>query len=134
MVLLAGINPNIIVQKSGRVREKERTWEYAKKALLGNVNVSNVASLNQNSSHKSYKFPISFFKGFLDELKAFKMNIDEGTVSEVNFKDIRPFLMLEHFLPEVIEKRNSAAAGLCSWGSNIQLVLSPYFNLFFRIL
>lgn len=39
MVLLAGINPNIIVQKSGRVREKERTWEFAKKALLGNVNV-----------------------------------------------------------------------------------------------
>ena len=95
MVLLAGINPNIIVQKSGRVREKERTWDHAKKALLGNVN------------------------GFLDELKAFKLNIDEGTVAEVNFKDIRPFLVLEHFLPEVIEKRNSAAAGLCSWVINI---------------
>ena len=60
MVLLAGINPNIIVQKTGRVREKERTWDAAKKALLGNVN------------------------GFLDELKAFKINIDEGTVSEFN--------------------------------------------------
>ena len=95
MVLLAGINPNIIVQKSGRVREKERTWDHAKKALLVNVN------------------------GFLDELKAFKLNIDEGTVAEVNFKDIRPFLVLEHFLPEVIEKRNSAAAGLCSWVINI---------------
>ena len=54
MVLLAGINPNIIVQKSGKVREKERTWDFAKKALLGNVNA------------------------FLDELKAFKQNIDEG--------------------------------------------------------
>ena len=63
MVLLAGINQNIIVQKSGKVREKERTWDAAKKALLGNVN------------------------GFLDELKAFKQNIDEGTVPEINWKE-----------------------------------------------
>jgi dynein heavy chain, axonemal len=38
MVLLAGVNPNIIVQKNGKVREKERTWEASKKALLGNIN------------------------------------------------------------------------------------------------
>lgn len=95
MVLLAGINPNIIVQKSGKVREKERTWDAAKKALLGNVN------------------------GFLDELKAFKVNIDEGTVPEINWKEVRPFLQLEHFSAEVIEKRNSAAAGLCLWVINI---------------
>jgi dynein heavy chain len=38
MILLAGINPQIVVQKNGRVREKERTWECAKKALLFNVN------------------------------------------------------------------------------------------------
>jgi dynein heavy chain len=92
MVLLAGINPNIIVQKTGRVREKERTWDAAKKALLGNVN------------------------GFLDELKAFKINIDEGTV---NWKEVRPFLLLDHFVPDIIEKRNNAAAGLCSWVINI---------------
>ena len=54
MTLLAGINPNIIVQKNGKVREKERTWDAAKKALLGNVN------------------------GFLDELKGYKQNVDEG--------------------------------------------------------
>lgn len=95
MVLLAGINPNIIVQKSGKVREKERTWEASKKALLGNVN------------------------GFLDELKGFKTIIDEGSVPEINWKEIRPFLQLEHFNPEVIEKRNSAAAGLCAWVINI---------------
>lgn len=95
MVLLAGINPNIIVQKSGRVRDKERTWDAAKKALLNNVN------------------------GFLDELKGFKVNIDEGTVPEVNWKEVRPFLLLDHFNPEIIEKRNSAAAGLCSWVINI---------------
>lgn len=39
MVLLAGVNPNVIVQKSGRVREKERTWDAAKKALLGEWNI-----------------------------------------------------------------------------------------------
>jgi dynein heavy chain len=95
MVLLAGINPNIIVQKTGKVREKERTWDASKKALLGNVN------------------------GFLDELKAFKMNIDDGSVPETNWKEVRPFLALEHFTPEIIEKRNSAAAGLCAWVINI---------------
>jgi dynein heavy chain len=95
MVLLAGVNPNIIVQKNGRVREKERTWDAAKKALLSNVN------------------------SFLDELKAFKLNIDEGSVPEINWKEVRPFLQLEHFLPDVIEKRNSAAAGLCAWVINI---------------
>ena len=95
MVLLAGINPNIVVQKTGRVKDKDRTWDAAKKALLGNVN------------------------GFLDELKGFKVNIDEGTVPEVNWKEVRPFLQLEHFIVEVIEKRNSAAAGLCSWVINI---------------
>ena len=95
MVLLAGLNPNIIVQKSGRVRDKERTWDHAKKALLGNVNA------------------------FLEELKGFKNKIDEGLLPEVNMKEIRPFLQLEHFDPEVIEKRNSAAAGLCSWTLNI---------------
>jgi hypothetical protein len=35
MVLLAGTNQNIIIQKNGKVREKERTWEASKKALLG---------------------------------------------------------------------------------------------------
>ena len=38
---------------------------------------------------------------------------------EINWKEVRPFLLLEHFIPEVIEKRNSAAAGLCSWCINI---------------
>jgi dynein heavy chain len=95
MVLLASVNQNIIVQKTGKVREKERSWDASKKALLGNVN------------------------GFLDDLKGFKQHIDEGTVPEINFKEVRPFLVLEHFTPEVIEKRNSAAAGLCSWVINI---------------
>jgi dynein heavy chain len=95
MVLLAGINPHIYVQKNGRVREKERTWDSSKKALLSNVN------------------------SFLDELKGFKTNIDEGTVPETNWKEVRPFLQMDHFVPEIIEKRNAASAGLCSWVVNI---------------
>ena len=95
MVLMAGINPNIIVQKTGKVREKERNWDASKKAMLGNIN------------------------GFLEELKGYKVIVDEGAVPEVNFREIRPFLELEHFTPEIIEKRNSAAAGLCSWVINI---------------
>ena len=95
MTLLASINPNIIVQKTGKVREKERNWDASRKAMLGNIN------------------------GFLEELKGFKQVVDEGAVPEVNFKEIRPFLEMEHFNVETIEKRNSAAAGLCSWVINI---------------
>jgi dynein heavy chain len=95
VVLLAGINPNVIVQKSGKVREKDRTWDAAKKALLGNVN------------------------GFLEELHEFKRHIDDNTVPEINLKEVRPFLVLDHFNPDIIMSRNSAAAGLCSWVINI---------------
>eukprot|EP01035_Chromulina_nebulosa_P019234 gene19234-25085_t len=95
MVLLAGTNPNIIIQRNGKVREKERTWEASKKALLGNINT------------------------FMDELKNFKSLIDNNVVPDINWKEIRPFIALEHFLPEIIEKRNSAAAGLCAWVINI---------------
>lgn len=45
--------------------------------------------------------------------------MDDGSVPEINIREVRPFLDLEHFRVEVIEKRNSAAAGLCSWVLNI---------------
>lgn len=83
------------MQKNGKVKDKDRSWDAAKKALLSNVN------------------------GLVDELKEFKTKIDEGSVPDVNFKEIRPFLQLEHFNVETIEKRNSSAAGLCSWVLNI---------------
>ena len=38
---------------------------------------------------------------------------------EVNFKEVRPYLALEHFTPDGIRSKNSAAAGLCSWCINI---------------
>lgn len=49
----------------------------------------------------------------------FKGAVDDGSVPEINIREVRPFLDLEHFKVEVIEKRNSAAAGLCSWVLNI---------------
>ncbi|TMW57037.1 hypothetical protein Poli38472_002962 [Pythium oligandrum] len=95
VVLLAGTNSNVVVQKNGKVKDKDRSWEACKKALLGNVNA------------------------LVDELKAFKTLVDEQQVPEVNWKEVRPFLQLEHFSVEVIEKKNSAAAGLCAWVINI---------------
>ncbi|CAM9306399.1 unnamed protein product [Choristocarpus tenellus] len=96
MVLLANMSPNVVVSKqSGKVRDKDRSWDSVKKSLLGNIN------------------------GFLEELKGFKGAVDEGSVPAINLREVRPFLDLEHFNVEVIEKRNSAAAGLCSWVLNI---------------
>uniref|UniRef100_K3WLS4 AAA+ ATPase domain-containing protein n=1 Tax=Globisporangium ultimum (strain ATCC 200006 / CBS 805.95 / DAOM BR144) TaxID=431595 RepID=K3WLS4_GLOUD len=95
VVLFAGINPNVIVQKNGKVKDKDRSWEATKKALLGNINA------------------------FVDELKSFKDLVDDAQVPDVNWKEVRPFLILEHFNVETIEKKNSAAAGLCAWVINI---------------
>ncbi|CAM9207540.1 unnamed protein product [Chrysoparadoxa australica] len=96
MVLMANVSPGVPVSKqSGKVRDKDRNWDSVKKSLLNNIN------------------------GFLEELKGFKSAVDEGRVPAINMREVRPFLDLEHFSVEVIEKRNSAAAGLCSWVLNI---------------
>ncbi|ETW07727.1 hypothetical protein H310_02174 [Aphanomyces invadans] len=95
MLLFAGINPDVPVQKNGKVKEKDRAWEVCKKILLANVN------------------------GLIDELKNFKLLVDTNAVPEANWKEIRPLLELPHFNVEIIEKRNSAAAGLCAWVINI---------------
>ncbi|RLN78111.1 hypothetical protein BBJ28_00010518 [Nothophytophthora sp. Chile5] len=95
MVLFAGVNPSIVIQKNGKVKDKDRSWEAAKKTLLGNINA------------------------LVEELKGFKMQVDNQEIPEVNWKEIRPFLQLEHFNVETIEKKNSAAAGLCAWVINI---------------
>ncbi|TYZ58261.1 hypothetical protein PybrP1_007938 [[Pythium] brassicae (nom. inval.)] len=95
VVLFAGVNANVVVQKSGKVKDKDRAWEASKKALLGNINA------------------------FVDELKGFKAAVDEQRVPETNWREVRPFLQLEHFSVESIEKKNSAAAGLCAWVINI---------------
>lgn len=40
-------------------------------------------------------------------------------VPESNFADVRPYLEMAHFTPDIIKTKNSAAAGLCSWVVNI---------------
>ncbi|OQR95645.1 dynein heavy chain, partial [Thraustotheca clavata] len=95
LILFCGINPEIPVQKNGKLKEKDRSWESAKKILLTNVN------------------------GLIDDLKNFKNLVDTNAVPETNWKEIRPLLELAHFNVETIERKNSAAAGLCAWVINI---------------
>jgi dynein heavy chain len=94
-VLLAGVNPAIVTQKNGKVKDKDRSWDACKKSLLGNVN------------------------GLVDDLKGYKTKIDASEIPLVNWTEVRPYLQMEHFNVETIEKKNSAAAGLCSWVLNI---------------
>ena len=42
-------------------------------------------------------------------------------VPDGNWKDVRPYLELAHFNPDVIRTKNSAAAGLCGWGKEALL-------------
>ena len=93
MVLLANVFPGVVAAKNGKV--KDRTWGAAKKQLLGDI------------------------PGYLEALKGFKDVADAGQVPGVNWNEVRPYLELEHFDPEIIRTKNSAAAGLCSWVQNI---------------
>jgi len=92
MVLLANIWGNI-QHKNGKV--KERGWDAAKKQCLGNVNE------------------------YIAMLKLTKEKVDDGTMPALNMKEIRPYLLMEHFKPEVIITKNGSAAGLCSFVINI---------------
>jgi dynein heavy chain len=93
MVLLAGVHPNVVVQKNGKV--KDRSWDAAKKQLLGNI------------------------VEYIDFLKGIKTGVDERTIPKLNFIEVRPLIELEHFKPEIIMTKNKAAAGLCSFIVNI---------------
>ena len=95
MCLLAGIDENIPVSKKGKV--KDRSWGACKKSMLGNI------------------------KGFVETLKGFKDISDAGNVPDVNWKEVRPYLELDHFNFETIKGKNSAAAGLCNWVINITI-------------
>jgi len=95
VVLLAGVHKGVICDKRGKVKEKDKGWDAAKKALLSDV------------------------KSFLDMLLSFKDQVDELKVPEGNWADVRPYLELPHFNPEAIRSKNSAAAGLVSWVVNI---------------
>ena len=94
-VLLAGINPAIAVQRNGKVKKEGRSWDACKKSLLGNIN------------------------GLVDELKQYKALIDKECVPKINFNEVRPYLQMDHFNEDAMNKKNSAAAGLVKWVENI---------------
>ena len=91
IVLFATIHPHIHVQVDGRVKDADRSWVWAKATLLSNVN------------------------GLLDDLLEFPTLIDQDKVPEINLAEVRPYLFLDHFTVEGLQKKNNAVAGLCSW-------------------
>ncbi|PHJ14940.1 dynein heavy chain family protein [Cystoisospora suis] len=92
MHLLSGVDPNIEVDKQGKLKDK--SWKGAQKMM--------------NNPEK-----------FLQTLKDFKQVIDECRVPEQNFKAVEPLLALPHFNREAIQKKSTAAAGLAEWVLNI---------------
>ena len=56
---------------------------------------------------------------FLVQLKEYKGVVDAFQVPKINWKEVRPYLADPDFTVEVIEKKNTAAAGLVSWVVNI---------------
>ncbi|KAA0166994.1 hypothetical protein FNF28_02917 [Cafeteria roenbergensis] len=94
-ILLARVHDRVPVSKQGKVKEKDRSWDGVKKQLLQDI------------------------KGFLAVLLSFKGKVEDGEVPEINFKEVRPYLALEHFEKDVITSKNPAAGGLCDWAVNI---------------
>ena len=88
---------NIITNKKGVVKAKDKDWTASKKALLTNVNE------------------------FITVLKSFKELVDAYKVPDINWgnQGVRPYLSLEWFDPDIIATKNKAAAGLCSWVVNL---------------
>jgi len=78
MVLLAGgetpTGMTIPIQKAtGKIPEENRCWAKAKQLLLGDI------------------------PQLVSDLKAFKDEIDAGRVPRINWKQVRPYLAMEHF-------------------------------------
>lgn len=56
---------------------------------------------------------------FMDTLKGFKQQIDDGNVPKKNVDACRPYLELEHFTRDIIYNKSRAAAGMCEFAINI---------------
>jgi len=93
MILLAGIHPNVVIQKNGKV--KDRSWDACKKQLLQSI------------------------PEYIEYLKGIKAAVDDQTMPKVNMIEVKPLVELEHFKTEIILTKNKAAAGLCSFVLNI---------------
>ena len=93
MVLLAGVHPNVVIQKNGKVKDK--SWDACKKQLLGSI------------------------PEYIEYLKGIKIGVDTNTIPKMNFKEVKELTDLEHFKYDIILTKNKAAAGLCSFVVNI---------------
>lgn len=98
--LLANIDPKIAVTKSGKLNEPN-PWKCTATQL-------------QKPAE------------FLEKLKNYKNNIDNGEVPESNFKAIQPTLDEPTFTPDQIKVKSECAGGLCDWVRNIAI----YFAIF----
>lgn len=94
LCLLAGIDPNVPVDKNGNVIDK--SWK----------NVVKLMAVPQ---------------AFKDNLIAFKAHIDNQTVPAKNVKNVKTYIALDYFNFDAIWNKSHAAAGLCDWINNIVL-------------
>ena len=92
LTLVAGVDANVVIDKNGNVADK--SWKAAK-VVIGNPDK------------------------FKENLIKFKDHIDNATVNDKNFKNVRPYLSLDHFNYEAMVKKSKAASGLCVWVTNI---------------
>ena len=76
-----GVHKSVVCAKNGKVKDKDKTWEATKKALLSDV------------------------KAFMDALLDFKAQVDKGAVPESNWADVREYLALPYFNVEAIKVR-----------------------------
>lgn len=105
MVLLAGINGTVIVQKNGKVLQNDRCWEACKTSLLSNVN------------------------GFIEELTKFKSLIEESRVPHVNFLEVRSFLIDENFTEEAVADKLPLATSLVRWVRSVTTYYDKWLDI-----
>ena len=75
--------------KDGRITNK--AWDTSKQFLLGNVTA------------------------FQRNLEQFRVLTDEAKVPNVNWAELRPYLKLKEFDPDILAPRSAAGGLLCSW-------------------
>ena len=92
-----GLGMAIVPDKHGKVGDQQRGWNAARVTLLSNVNA------------------------FISGLAKFKTHVETGDVPAINMKDVRRYLVLDHFKrPEqTIEEHSTVGAVLATWAVNV---------------
>ena len=81
-----------------------------------------VILLQNNPRDKSWNAATKMMNNverFMETLKGFKAQIDDGKVPKKNVDACRPYLELPHFNRDTIYNKSRAAAGLCEFAINI---------------